>query len=170
VATKSTAKRAAKAGGTRAASSSKKASASRAAKAGGPESKPAKRPRKGSARGRSKPRPYEKQWGMPAGFCSDGRTFATLREVVDPQTPTLSLSELTPEQQAELVAQRIASQKEFEVAMLGAGLVNKERAVAEVRAQSKIGRLLMEIESRMISNLIEQARSGAAKKGAAKKR
>src|SRR5918911_762689 len=108
------------------------------------------------------PAVHEKQWIMPASFCADGTTLATLKDVVDPQTPTLSLSELTPEQRADLVVKRIEAQKDFELAMLGAGLVNKERAIAEVRAQSKVGRVLMQIEQRMISNLIEKAQ----KKGA----
>ena len=100
---------------------------------------------------------------MPAGYCSNGKTLATLQEVVDPLTPTLSMSELTPEQRINLVAQRIASQKDFELAMLGAGMVNKERALAEVRANSKVGKVLMLIEQKMISNLIEQAEKRVAK-------
>jgi hypothetical protein len=122
-----------------------------------------KKPAKAMSRGKKQHHALEKQWGMPAGYCSDGKTLATLQEVVNPLTPTLSMSELTPEQRTNLVAQRIASQKDFELAMLGAGMVNKERALAEVRANSKVGKVLMLIEQRMISNLIEQAEKRVAK-------
>jgi hypothetical protein len=123
---------------------------------------------KAKSRGKNPHHALEKQWGMPASYCSDGETLATLEEVIDPLTPTLSLSELTPEQRTNLVAQRIASQRDFQVAMVGAGMVNKERALAEVRANSKVGKVLMQIEQKMISNLIEQADKRAAK--AAKRR
>lgn len=122
-----------------------------------------KKPAKASSRGKKQHHALEKQWSMPAGYCSNGKTLATLQEVVDPLTPTLSMSELTPEQRINLVAQRIASQKDFELAMLGAGMVNKERALAEVRANSKVGKVLMLIEQKMISNLIEQAEKRVAK-------
>lgn len=128
---------------------------------------------KKAAQRKARPHKYaalEKQWQLPAGYCTDGTTLASLADVVDPQTPTLSLSELTPTQRAELIAKRIAAQTDFELAMLGAGLVNKERAIAEVNAQSKVGKVLMQIEQKMISNLIEQAQQRAAQAKAPAKR
>jgi hypothetical protein len=109
----------------------------------------------------------EKQWEMPAGFCSDGYTQATLREVVDPDQPTMQLSDLTLEQRAELVTKRLELQKEINLAMIGAGMIDKARAITEVKNNTKVGRLLIEIEHQMIRNLIEQsqkASSGAARK------
>ena len=97
----------------------------------------------------------DKQWDMPASFCADGMQLASLRDVVDPQVPTLTLNELSPEQRADLVANRIAAQKDFRIFMLGAGIIDKERAITEVKAQSKIGRALMEIEQRVINHLVD---------------
>lgn len=97
------------------------------------------------------------QWEMPAGFSADGSKMVPLRDVVDPQVATLSLDQLTLDQRAELVARRIELQPKFEVAMVGAGIVGKERAIVEVKAQSEVGRLLMEIEHRLINDLIERA-------------
>jgi len=68
----------------------------------------------------------------------------------------LSLSQLTADQRAELVAKRIELQPKFEVGMVGAGIVNKERAIAEVKAQSEVGRVLIEIEQRLVNYLIAQ--------------
>lgn len=104
----------------------------------------------------------EKQWEMPAGFCSDGSAQATLREVVDPDQPTMQLSDLTLEQRAELVTKRLELQKEINLAMIGAGMIDKARAITEVKNKTKVGRLLIEIEHQMIRNLIEQSQKASA--------
>ena len=39
----------------------------------------------------------------------------------------------------------------------GAGVIDKDRAVAEVKANSKIGRALVEIEQRVLHNVISNA-------------
>jgi hypothetical protein len=106
----------------------------------------------------------EKQWELPASYNAEGTKMATLREVADPNVPTMSLAELTPEQRAELVAKRIEQQRKFQIAMVGAGIVDKERAIAEVKAQSKIGRVLTEIEQRVINNMVEKATKEKAPK------
>ena len=93
---------------------------------------------------------------MPAGFLGDNSSTATLREVVDPNVPTKHLSELTLEQRAELVAERLALQPTIELAMIGAGMIDKQRAITEVKGKTKVGRLLIEIEHQMIRNLLEQ--------------
>lgn len=98
-----------------------------------------------------------KQWEMPAGFCSDGSTQATLREVVDSSQPTMQLSDLSLEQRAELVVKRLELQSKIELAMIGAGMIDKRRAITEVKNRTKVGRLLIEIEHQMIRNLIEQS-------------
>jgi hypothetical protein len=105
----------------------------------------------------------EKQWSMPAGFYSDDSDIATLRDVVDPNVPTKQLSDLTLEQRAELVAKRLALQPNIELAMVGAGMIDKERALTEVRNKTKVGKLLIEIEHQMIRNLLEGAQKSSAK-------
>lgn len=105
----------------------------------------------------SRPAPISReQWALPASYCADG-TLATLREVADPQVPTLSLPELSAAQRADVVVKRIEAQPEFRIAMVGAGLIDKERAIAEVKSGSKVGRALMEIEQRVINNLVDRA-------------
>jgi hypothetical protein len=116
----------------------------------------ARKARKAGAKGR-RPAPIpQNQWNLPASYSADG-TLATLREVADPKVPTLSLPELSPAQRADVVVKRIEAQPKFEIAMLGAGLIDKERAIAEVKAGSKVGRALMEIEQRVINNLVSRA-------------
>lgn len=131
------------------------------------KTKPAKR--KLSAAGTatkraSKKRGFEKggaiqkrQWELPTSYCAGGKGWATLREVVDPDVPTMTYSELSPEQRAELVAKRISEQPKFQIAMLGAGLLDQKRAMAEVKAQTAIGRALMEIEQRVINHQVNKA-------------
>ena len=108
----------------------------------------------------------EKQWEMPAGFHKDGVTLATLKDVVDPGKPTMQLSDLPFEKRAAVVAERLTQQPAFELAMIGAGMIDKDRAITEVKNHTKVGRLLVEIEHQMIRNLIEHAQ----KKSAARKK
>ena len=104
----------------------------------------------------------QSQWNLPASYSADG-TLATLRQVADPAVPTLSLPELSPAQRADVVVKRIEAQPKFQLAMVGAGIIDKDRAIAEVKAGSKIGRALMEIEQRVINDLV--ARISQEEKG-----
>jgi hypothetical protein len=106
---------------------------------------------------RKRPILPEKQWAMPAGFCADGLQPATLSEVVDPKVPTLELSNLSLEQRAELVVKRLELQPQIDLAMIGAGVIDKSRAITEVKNLTKVGKLLIAIENQMIRNLIEKA-------------
>ena len=99
----------------------------------------------------------DRQWNLPASFCADGKGWASLRELVDPDVPTMTYSELSPDQRSALVAKRIAEQPKFQIAMLGAGLLDQKRAMAEVKAQTSIGRALMEIEQRVINHQVTKA-------------
>ena len=107
----------------------------------------------------------QKQWEIPAGFHFDGTKAATLREVLDPDVPTIQLTDLTLEQRAKLVAKRLELQPSIELAMVGAGMIDKARAITEVKKKTQVGKLLIEIEHQMISNLIEQAKKHDAKHG-----
>jgi hypothetical protein len=128
----------------------------RAAKKRSTASTPAKRASK--KRGLEKGGAIQKrQWELPTSYCADGKGWATLREVADPDVPTMTYSELSPEQRAELVAKRISEQPKFQIAMLGAGLIDQKRAMAEVKGQTAIGRALMEIEQRVINHQVNKA-------------
>src|SRR4051812_47439226 len=116
-------------------SAKKRAVKMRAVKKGSIAGTPGKRASK--KRGVEKTGAIQKrQWELPTSYCADGKGWATLREVVDPEVPTLTYAELSPEQRAELVAKRISEQPKFQIAMLGAGLLDQKRAMAEVRAQT----------------------------------
>jgi len=110
----------------------------------------------------------DRQWELPASYCAGGKGWATLREVVDPDVPTMTYSELSAKQRADLVAKRIAQQPKFQIAMLGAGLLDQKRAMAEVKAQTAIGRALMEIEQRVINHQVAKAIREEQPKGAKK--
>ena len=112
----------------------------------------------------------EKQREIPAGFHSDGSRAATLREVLDPDVPTLQLTDLTLEQRAKLVAKRLELQPSISLAMVGAGMIDKARAINEVKRKTQVGKLLIEIEHQMIANLIEQAKKHDAKYRSASQR
>jgi hypothetical protein len=102
------------------------------------------------------------QWDLPVGFTSSG-AMVTLREATHgpddkkPATPTLALSQLSSCQLAELTAKRIEMQPSFQIGGIGSGIVNKERAIAEVKAQTALGHNLMEIEMRVIQDVLSLA-------------
>jgi hypothetical protein len=102
------------------------------------------------------------QWKLPAGYTADGARLATLEELANPAVPTMALVQMSPQQRAEVVAKRIELQPKFELAMVGAGVVDKERAISEVKAQTDVGRVLTEIEQNVINFMLEAASQKAA--------
>jgi hypothetical protein len=116
-----------------------------------------KKNRKQSSAKRVSTKISQPQWKLPAGYTSNGKKMATLQEVVDPETPTMSLSQLSDKQRLALVAKRIQMQPDFQIAMLGAGLIDKKRALQEVKSGTPIGRNLAEIEERLLSHVIKTA-------------
>jgi hypothetical protein len=119
-----------------------------------------------------KPRPSNKAIGDPenspipaetlrtfgdqlAGYHVGGTKLASIQEVLEPSTPTMSLAELTEQQRVELVIARLQSKPDdFTISMIGPGVINKTRAIAEVQARTRVGRTLMEIEQLQISTMI----------------
>ncbi len=48
--------------------------------------------------------------------------------------------------------------------MIGAGIIDKERAIAEVEAQSSVGQVFIETQQYLIKKLIDEAENGRFKK------
>ncbi|PYR94994.1 MAG: hypothetical protein DMF84_03090 [Acidobacteria bacterium] len=114
-----------------------------------------------SRRGSPAPIPAE-QWRLPAGYHRDRKGFATLRHVVDPDTPTVDGSDLSDEQRTELTSERIKRQKRFNLGVLGTGVIDKKRALEEVQKRTAIGRALIDVEQRAIRLLREYLAQHAA--------
>jgi hypothetical protein len=87
-----------------------------------------------------------KQWRMPAGFLRGTDKPATLRQVVSPDTPTVDGENLTDEQRAKLTMLRIAKQRKYRMMSIRHGVIDKKRAIEEIRQQTALGRALVEIE------------------------
>ncbi len=86
----------------------------------------------------------------PAGYRIDD-SIATLRAVLDPDVPTKAFPELSEDQRVELVIANLQRRSDdFTIAMIGPGLINKARAIAEVKARSPIGRAILEIEQHFL--------------------
>jgi hypothetical protein len=105
------------------------------------------------------PTTRENHWSRPVAMAPDGQ-WLSLREVVEEEPARFSFIQLTPEQRAELVAERIRQRPKFDVGILGLGVLSKKRAINEVQARTRVGRTLIEVEQRMIARLIERAREG----------
>lgn len=97
------------------------------------------------------------QLRMPAGYKNDG-TIATLAEVISPQVATLDLAQLPAEQRRDVVVKRLEQLPSLDIVMIGAGHIDKERAIAEVKADTEIGHTIMEIEQRSINYLLNKAK------------
>ncbi|HEY9702505.1 MAG TPA: hypothetical protein V6C58_08670, partial [Allocoleopsis sp.] len=69
----------------------------------------------------------------------------------------------TPRQRAKITAERLRAEPEFQLAFLGAGFINKERAIAEVESLTPIGQSLIEAEQYVIDTLIEELENGRLK-------
>jgi hypothetical protein len=98
----------------------------------------------------------QEQWDMPVTFDMDGKPIS-LHDYVEGGHKARSFSSLSDDQRADLAAKRIEMQPAYEIATIGAGVVSKERALDEVRTKSKLGRTLIEIETRVIMHLIDEA-------------
>ena len=102
---------------------------------------------------------YEDHWSHPVAMTPDGQ-WISLREVVEEEPTQVPFDCLSVEKQSELVAERIKQSPKFDVGILSHGIVNKARAIEEVQKRTPIGRVLIDVEQRMIRMLIERAREG----------
>ena len=105
------------------------------------------------------PRTHEDHWSRPVAMTPDGQ-WISLREVVEEEPTQVPFNCLSLEKQSELVAERIRQSPEFDVGILGQGIVDKKHAIDEVQKRTSIGRALIDVEQRMIRMLIKRALEG----------
>ena len=87
--------------------------------------------------------------------------MVTLREFVKNKTSLhVPLSSLSYTQKAKITAERIRREPEVKLAMVGAGVIDKERAIAEVESQTPVGQALIEAEQYVIQKLIKEIEKG----------
>jgi hypothetical protein len=97
----------------------------------------------------------ERQWELPVGFYEGGEKPVTLRELAEGSTPALLPAEsLTDEQRMGLIIDRIKAQDAFELSVYGAGSIDKERAIHEVKAGSRVGNAIARVELMMIEEMV----------------
>jgi hypothetical protein len=98
----------------------------------------------------------KQQWEMPVSLDAAGN-LVSLREYLGEGHSALSFSALSPAQRAKVAAKRIEMQPDYEMGTIGAGVITKDRAVDEVRSETKLGQRLAQIEARVITYLIDEA-------------
>jgi hypothetical protein len=104
------------------------------------------------------------EWNMVATIMRNGSGFATLRESVMLEGATIPLSDLTPEQWIAVVIERVKHLPLFKVYMFGAGVVDQERALRELREHTSVSRVLVEIQQNLIRNLYLRATDEGAQR------
>lgn len=94
----------------------------------------------------------------PAGYSALEVRRATLREVIDPKIPTKNLAELTPHEFKDLAIARLTLLPDnFQIAVMGHGLINRYRAIAEVQANTSLGRHIAMLQHEILAQLIRAA-------------
>ena len=97
-------------------------------------------------------------WKAPAGFHAHEIRRATLREVVDPHIPTKNIPELTELEVYDLAIGRLELlPKNFQMAVMGFGLINKDRALAEVRTRTPLGKHIAILQIKHLQHLLRIA-------------
>ena len=102
------------------------------------------------------PMTHEDHWSCPVAMTPDGQ-WISLREVVEEEPTQVPFNCLSLEKQSELVAERIRQNPNFDVGILGQGIMDKKRAIDEVQKRTSMGRALIDVEQRMIRMLIKRA-------------
>jgi hypothetical protein len=106
------------------------------------------------------------QWNAPAGFHAHEIRRATLEEVVNPQVPTKNLPELSSAEIYDLAVTRLSLEApNFQVAVMGFGLIDKARALAEIRARTKLGKHLAVLQMYSVRSLVDLALREKSRKG-----
>src|SRR5262245_5027585 len=90
---------------------------------------------------------------LPVGFDAQGNAVS-LRDYTDDPGRAVPIDSLDLNHLVELTALRIEKKEYFEFATITTGTVPRERAIDEVRQQTRLGQLLMEIEVRVIRQLL----------------
>ncbi len=109
------------------------------------------------------PKALQETLSLPVSLTVDGEMVALSDFVKHKRASYLSLSSLTANQRARIVAERLRREPEVRLATVNAGTINKERAIAEVEAQTPLGQFLIEAEQYVIQKLIEEAKNGRLK-------
>src|SRR5262249_39714875 len=97
----------------------------------------------------------EEQWKMPVTFDEAGKTV-TLREVEAGKRVYIPIASLTDDQWLDLAVRRIEMQAGDDLTSLGSGRVTQQRALTEVRAKTKLGLRLAQVEKRVIIHLVSE--------------
>jgi hypothetical protein len=122
---------------------------------------------KGGMRNRRRSRPgiskRTPKTAVLAGFLADGSRPASVEEVLDPNVATRIGRDLSIDETLHLCLKRIRNSPGFvSMRMLGAhGVIDRNRALAELKKGSNVGLHLLEIERRFVRHQLEAAQRRA---------
>jgi len=93
-----------------------------------------------------------------AGLLHDGSRLATVEEILDPDITTRTWQDLSSDETQQLCLRRIKDNNNFvSMRMLGtADVIDKKRALTEIKKLSPIGLHLLEVERRYIRHQLER--------------
>jgi hypothetical protein len=119
-------------------------------------------------RKRKVPRVPRRQLALPSGYHTEGGDVASFRDVLSPQVPTVDGDSLTDEQRKKLALLRIAAQPDLQLVTAGV-VLNKERALREIRKGTPLGRILVNVEHQTIEFLKQNVKAQQRARKAARR-
>jgi len=99
------------------------------------------------------------QRDLPVGFAPGGR-LVSLRDLArgDPDAKRVAdPADMPRKRLVELTIERLKMQPDFRVGVLGKGMVDRDRAIDEVRRQTPLGKTLVDIEKYFIEYIVSTA-------------
>jgi hypothetical protein len=104
---------------------------------------------------------------LPAGYYVEGGEIATLRDVLSPDVPTVDGDQLTEANRTELALLRVEAQPNLQLAVRGL-VLDRGRALEEIRNGSPLGLILVKVEHRAIELLRQNAEAQRRRRRAAR--
>jgi len=98
------------------------------------------------------------QLDMHAGFDEETNEKLTLREILK-SGKEIDFKTMSLNKKAEIVNSRFKLKHDFLANIFGVGVIDQERALKEVKKQSKIGIYIIESECKIINRVLEEAKS-----------
>lgn len=107
---------------------------------------------------RTVPRVPRRQLELPCGYHAEGGGVASFRDVMSPDVQTVDGDALTDTQRKKLALLRVEAQPDLQLLTSGV-VIDKGLALREIRRNTPLGRILVEVEHQAIAFLRNNARA-----------
>jgi hypothetical protein len=96
---------------------------------------------------------------LPVAYSADGGTLLTLSQYLEEGAEIIPPAKVSAEQWQSLIVAHIQQGPDFKIVSVDAGFIDRDRAVVEIRANSRVGETLQELFRIVIENFLQKADS-----------